>query len=63
MTADDCIVSMSQYNIRLPPELISVIKADANAHNTTASRTIRKILNDHYGITIRDNNGRARPPR
>lgn len=43
---------MPQYNLRLPAELIDRIKEDAEAHNTTAQRTIRKILKDYYGVAV-----------
>lgn len=41
---------MTMYSVNLTSELLASIRSDAEAHNTTAARVIRKILNDHYGL-------------
>lgn len=41
---------MIMYSLKLTGELLDTIRADADNNNTTASRTIRKILSDHYGL-------------
>lgn len=40
--------NLSQFNVKLPDELIAQIRDDAETSNTTVSRIVRKILVDHY---------------